>query len=162
MPLILLPIYGQPLSDRTGMKTTFEVTVDGKKYPLEIVGNFDVKSVDLQGNNLEIEIYSSLSNNLGEMQIPLNVTREPIQFFIDEQEFFPKVLKNDKIHFVTLQFAGNGTHRLVITGAPEPSVQMEEKIVNGQIPYLPIVLAVIAAITVGTILVYRKRKQKSS
>jgi hypothetical protein len=142
------------------MKTTFEVTVDGKKYPLEIVGNFDVKSVDLQGNKLEIEIYSSLSNNLGEIQIPLNVTREPIQFFIDEQEFFPKVLKNDKIHFVTLQFTGNGTHTLVITGALEPLVQTEEKTVNGQIQYLPVVLTMIAAVTAGVTLAYRKRKQK--
>lgn len=164
LPLILvLPAYGQPLSDRTGMKTTFEVMVDGKKYPLEIVGNFDVQSVDLQGNNIEITIYSSLSNNLGEMQIPLNITREPMQFYLDEQEFFPKILKNDRIHFVTLEFKGNGTHTLVVSGAPESAMAPEEKIVNGQISYLviPIVIVAVAAVAASTTLAYKKRKQKS-
>lgn len=163
LPLILvLPAYAEPLSDRTGMKTIFEITVDGKRYPVEIVGNFDVRSVELQENNLTLDVYSSLSNNLGEMQIPHNVTRTPMQFFIDGQELFPKVLKNEQIHFVTLEFAGNGTHVLVVSGAPKSVVAAPEVVSDDQTSYLVVAIAAVMVVAAGSVLAYKKKKQRIS
>ena len=38
-------------------------------------------------------------------------------FYLNEQEFFPKIQSNEKINFITLNFTGLGTNVLKITGS---------------------------------------------
>jgi len=37
-------------------------------------------------------------------------------FYLNDQEFFPKIQSNEKIHFITLNFTGSGTNLITISG----------------------------------------------
>ena len=70
MLFVVLPVFAEPLSDRTGLKTTFSVIVNSKPVNIETTANFDVRSISFDDGTLVIQIISSLENNIGELQIP--------------------------------------------------------------------------------------------
>ncbi|MCH1548719.1 MAG: hypothetical protein L7R67_00720, partial [Nitrosopumilus sp.] len=37
-------------------------------------------------------------------------------FYLNEQEFFPKIQSSERIHFITLEFIGSGSNTLSISG----------------------------------------------
>ena len=160
--LVLAPAFAEPISDRTGLKTSFDVSLDGKTYTIETVANFDIKQVDFEDGKLVFDIASSLKNNLAELQIPQNVTKGTIHFLLDGQEVSPKILKNDKISFVTLEFLGNGTHTLEITSdlGSQPVMPSPEKEGFDPITTSAAVIGIVIAIGVGsTVAFYAKRKK---
>jgi hypothetical protein len=57
-----------------------------------------------------------LENNLGEIIIPQNLLSGDFTFYLNDQEFFPKIQSNEKIHFITLNFTGSGTNLITISG----------------------------------------------
>ena len=111
---VILPVFAEPISDRTGLKTTFSVMVNSKPVNIETTTNFDVRTISFEDDTLVIQIVSSLENNIGELQIPNELTKGEILFSLDGAQISPKILQNDKISFVTLEFVGNGTHTLEI------------------------------------------------
>lgn len=148
--LIALPLaYGQ-LSDRTGLGNDFIIETGGYEYEVEIVGNFDVNDVEFSAEEKKLTLYlnSQLENNLGEVYIPKNLTSGNFTFFLNDQEIFPDVKKNDRIAFITLKFNGTGLHKLDIIGTT----------------YLPefshIASLVLASGLIGFIFINKKRIQK--
>lgn len=159
----MAPVFAQPLSDKTGFKASFDVVVDGKTFALETVSNFDVQNLTFEDGKLVLDIWSSIENNVGEIQIPQNVTKGTLQFYLDGQEIDPKVLQNERISFVTLEFAGNGTHTLEIIGetsAAEISEPPAEAAKFDQLMVIASVIGIVVAVGAGsTIAFYVKRKK---
>jgi hypothetical protein len=164
--LIVAPAFGEPLSDRTGLKSSFDIDVDGKTFVVETVANFDIRNVSFEDNKLVFNIVSSLKDNLGEIQIPQNVTKGDLHFYLDNQTILPKILQNQKISFVTLEFTGNGTHKLEMTSdfvsaSQQPAVIVPETTnMDNAVATVAAVIGIVVAIGVGsTIAFYMKRKK---
>lgn len=156
--IVIVPAFAIPLSDKTGLKTKFDVDVGEKTYVIETVANFNIDDVAFYNDTLVFQISSGLQSNLLEMQIPQNITKGEIHLFLNEQEVVPKILANQQISFVTLEFAGNGTHTLEMksdfTLVPEPEIIQDEPVNLAAI----FVAVAIASIAAGSIMVYKKRK----
>lgn len=165
-------VFAQPLSDRTGLSTSFDVVVDGKTFTIQSVANFDIRDMKFEEGKLIAEINSSLENNIGELQIPQNVTKGQLSFYLDGAEFSPKVLQNEKISFVTLEFKGNGTHTLEMTSEYVPAHTGEAPQEPGQadqpgldyddVTKIIAVVGIVAAVGVGSTLAYYYRSKKSA
>jgi hypothetical protein len=117
--LITTPAFAQ-LSDKTGLRTTFDVQIDGNLFVIDTVANFDIQDVIFENGRITLPLHSSLEDNFGELQIPKNVTRGPFQFYLDGKEIDAKVLQNERISFVTLSFNGRGAHTLEIVSEHTP------------------------------------------
>ena len=164
---MVLPVFAEPLSDKTGLKTTFSVLVNSKSYDIETTANFDVRNVSFRDNSLVFVINSSLENNFAELQIPLEITKGELQFTLDGTPITPKILKNEKISFVTLEFAGNGTHTLQVSSDFVESAQAEPIPIDSAMDEKPddlmIILAAVGIVISGgaatTLAVYFKRKK---
>ncbi len=122
IPLLLLliinPAFGQLLSDQTGLVNRFDVEAGGHIFEVKIVSNFDVieHEFDDTKKRLSFFILSNLENNLGEIIIPANLLSGNFTFYLDGEEYFPKVNSNAKISFITLNFTGSGDSKLDIFG----------------------------------------------
>jgi hypothetical protein len=159
----MVPVFAQPLSDKTGFKVSFDVLIDGKEFAVETVSNFDVQNLIFEDGKLVLDIWSGLENNFGELQIPRNITKGTLQFYLDGQEIDAKVLQNDRISFVTLEFAGNGTHTLEIMGEAS-AANLPELSDNttkfDQLMVVASVMGIVVAVGAGsTIAFYVKRKK---
>ena len=158
LSIVVVPAFAIPLSDKTGLKTKFDVDIGGKTYVIETVANFNIDDVAFYNDTLVFQISSGLQNNLLEMQIPQNITKGELHLFLNEQEISPKIMSNSEISFVTLEFPGNGTHTLAIKSdftleAPEPEMIQGEPVNLAMI----FVAVAIAAIAAGSVMVYKKR-----
>ena len=118
MVFVGLPVASGQIAERTGLKNDFIIEAGGYEYEVEVVGNFDVKEMEfsIDEKKLTLHLDSRLENSLGEIYIPKNLTSGNFTFFLNDQEIFPDVKKNDRIAFVTLQFNGTGLHKLDIIG----------------------------------------------
>ena len=112
------PAYGQLLSDATGLVSRLDIQTGGHSFEVEIVSNFDVTNFefDKDEKKLTLHIHSGLENNLGEVIMPQNLLGGNLTFYLNDQEYFPKVKTNEKISFVTLNFTGSGDNQLDIFG----------------------------------------------
>ena len=174
LSLILVPVFAVPLSDRTGLISSFDVRVDGKEFVIKTTANFDVRNVRLDNNTMVFDIKSSLQDNLGELQIPQNITKGQIRFHLDGNEIPAKILQNEKISFVTLEFQGNGTHTLEMTSdyvqglvAEQPEEQVPAKNANlGNNDTIMTIIAVVGIMIVAgvasTLAFYFKRKTRTT
>lgn len=157
--MVAVPAFAEPLSDRTGLKTKFDVDVGNSTYVIDTVANFVISDVSFDNDTLVFQISSGLNDNLVELQIPQNITRGAIHAYLDKEEVAPKILDSQKISFVTLSFEGNGTHVLEIKSdftvkAPEPQMTPEQPV--NVVPIF--VVVAIAAIASGGVMMYKKRK----
>ena len=155
----MVPAFAVPLSDRTGLKTKFDVDVGNSTYVVETVANFNIDDVTFYNDTLVFQISSGLQDNLLELQIPQNITAGAIHMFLDRQEVAPKVLSDSKISFVTLEFQGNGTHVLEMksdytTKPPEPQAVSGES----TSPITIFLVAAVVAIAAGIGIMYKKKK----
>lgn len=114
------PVYGQLLSDATGLVKRLDIQTEGYNFEVETVSNFDIQDFhfDDDEKRLTFHIVSGLENNLSEIIIPLNLLGENLTFYLNDQEIFPKVSSNEKISFITLNFTGSGNNKLDIIGTP--------------------------------------------
>ena len=114
----MTPVYGQLLSDATGLVNRLDVQAGGHTFEVETVSNFDIQDFDFDKDQkkLTIQIVSGLEKNLGEVLIPQNLLGGNFTFYLNDEEFFPKISSNEKISFVTLNFTGSGNHKLDIFG----------------------------------------------
>ena len=167
LALVVLPISAEPISDRTGLKTSFSVPVGSDTFFVEATANFDVRNVSLVDDTLVFAINSSLEKNIGEIQIPNGLTKGAMHFTLDGTEITPRVLQNERIVFVTLEFEGNGTHTIemssdfVVPKAETPIIEEQpmEEPQNDLLIILAAVGIVVAGTGATTLAVYLKRKK---
>jgi hypothetical protein len=164
--LIIVPVFAEPLSDRTGMNTSFDLRVDDKTFVLRSTANFDIQNASFDDGRLVLHIKSSLEDNIGELQIPQNITRGQLKFYLDGSEIPAKVLQNKKISFVTLEFKGSGAHTLEMTSdyAAELSGQPQTETPKNpdQVMTVIAVVGIMIAAGIGsTAAFYFKRKAKA-
>jgi len=114
----MTPVYGQFLSDATGLVNQLDVQIDEHTFEVETVSNFDIPNFEFDGDKKKLTLYisSGLENNLGELIIPHDLLGGNLTFYLNDQEYFPKLNSNEKISFVTLNFTGSGDNTLEIFG----------------------------------------------
>lgn len=165
--MVILPVFADPLSDKTGMKTSFSVQSGTDTFVVEATANFDVRAVSFEGDKLVFALNSSLENNLGEIQVPNGITSGELKFVLDGQEISPKILRNERISFITLEFTGNGTHTLEMSSDYTPKSTVEivttDYTTQESSDDLLIIMAAVGIVIAGgagtTLAVYFKRKK---
>jgi len=91
-------------------------------------------------------------------------------FYLNDQEFFPKIQSNEKIHFITLNFTGSGTNLITISGTeyliglteiiPDTDLELSSEIISDDyFVWLLVggILIIIAAVSV----VFKIQKNKN-
>jgi hypothetical protein len=118
LSLLVIPVAYGPLSDRTGLKQVFTIETGGYSFPVEIVSNFSVEETifSAEEKKLTLRVFSSLQDNIAEIQIPKNLINGNFTFFVNGNEIFPKIQTNDQISFIFIEFPGNGTNKIEIIG----------------------------------------------
>ena len=124
---VINPAHGQPLSDATGLINRLDIQTSDHDFEVVLTSNFDLVDYNFDKNNKQLTLYldSGLENNLGEIIIPSNLLNGDFTFFLNDQEFFPKILSSERVHFITLKFTGFGSHVLSIS-AREYLVGLDE------------------------------------
>ena len=124
---VINPVYGQLLSDATGLINRIDIQTSGHDFEVVLTSNFDLVDYSFDKNSKQLTLYldSGLENNLGELVIPSTLVNGDLTFYLNEQEFFPKVQSSEKIHFITIEFSGIGSHVLSISGT-EYLIGMDE------------------------------------
>ena len=115
---VIFPVYGQLLSDATGLVNRLDIQTGGYTFEIETVSNFNIHDYDFDKdeNKLSLFINSGLENNLGEILIPQRFLGGNFTFYLNDQQYFPKINSNEKISFITLNFTGSGENKLEIIG----------------------------------------------
>ena len=117
---VVAPAFAQmPLSDATGFINRLNVETSGHVFEIKLVSNFDLTDYTFEKDNQQLILYveSGLENNLGEIMIPTTLLNGNFMFILNDQEFFPKIQSNEKIHFITMNFTGSGSNVISITGS---------------------------------------------
>ena len=116
---VINPAHGQPLSDATGLINRLDIQTSDHDFEVVLTSNFDLVDYNFDKNNKQLTLYldSGLENNLGEIVIPSTLLNGDFTFFLNDQEFFPKILSSERVHFITLKFTGLGSHVLSISGS---------------------------------------------
>ena len=115
---VLTPAYGQLLSDATGLVNRLDVEIGGQIFEVKTVSNFDVRDFEFDEDDKRLTVFisSGLENNLGDLIIPQSLLGGNMTFYLNDQEYFPKVDATEKISFVTLNFTGSGDNKLDVLG----------------------------------------------
>ena len=115
---VITPVHGQLLSDATGLINRIDIQTSGYDFEVVLTANFDLLDYDFDINNKQLILYldSGLENNLGEIIIPATLLSGDFRFYLNDQEFFPKVQSDEKINFITLNFTGLGNNVVKIIG----------------------------------------------
>ena len=114
---VINPVSGQ-LSDATGLINRIDIQTSGHDFEVVLTANFDLVDYRFDKNSKQITLYldSGLENNLGELVIPSSLLNGDFTFYLNDQEFFPKIQSSERIHFITLEFIGSGSNILSISG----------------------------------------------
>ena len=115
--IVILPVSAQYF-DTPGLRQEFFVETGGYEFLVETTSNYNIEEVELSVEEKKLTFYikSGLQNNLGEMTIPVNLINGNFTFFLNDQEFFPVVKYGEEISFITVEFEGDGRHKLEIIG----------------------------------------------
>ena len=115
---MLLPLAFGAISEKTGLKNDFTIETSGYDFEVETIANFEINDVKLSRDDkkLTFDITSSIENNFAEILIPINLIDGDLTVFVNGEEIFPQIRKNDKISFIVLEFNGTGHNTLEIIG----------------------------------------------
>ena len=115
---VVTPVYGQLLSDATGLVNRLDVEIGGQTFEVKTVSNFDVRDFEFveDEKRLTVFISSGLENNLGDLIIPQSLLGGNMTFYLNDQEYFPKVAATERVTFATLNFTGSGDNKLDVFG----------------------------------------------
>jgi hypothetical protein len=115
---VITPIHGQLLSDATGLIHRIDIQTSGYDFEVVLTANFDLLDYTFDKNNKQLILYldTGLEDNLGEIIIPTTLLSGDLTFYLNDQEFFPKVQSDEKINFITMTFTGLGNNVVKITG----------------------------------------------
>ncbi len=169
----MTPVYGQALSDATGLVNRLDIETSGHSFEVETVANFDISTFefDKDEKRLTLHIISGLENNLGEIIIPQNLLGGNLTVYLNDQEFLPKIKSNEKISFISLNFTGSGDNKLDIFGTTYllGLTEKTEKILSppdlsaSDVPdngLLYLIIIVIILIVVGLAIYFIKKQRK--
>ena len=109
---VVTPVYGQLLSDATGLIKKLEIQTSGYTFEIKLTSNFDLENFVFDKDQKQLTLYleSGLDDNLGEIIIPKDLLSGDFTFYLNDGEFFPKIQSNKLINFITLEFSGSGTN----------------------------------------------------
>ena len=126
---VITPVYGQFLSDATGLVNRLDIQTGVYSFEVETVSNFDIPDFEFDKDEKKLTLFitSGLENNLGEIIIPQNLLGGNLTFYLNDEEYFPQINSNEKISFVTLNFTGSGDNKLDIFGTTYLSGLIEMK-----------------------------------
>ena len=112
------PVHGQLLSDATGLINRIDIQTSDYDFEVVLTANFDLLDYNFDKNNKQLTLYldNGLENNLGEIIIPATLLSGDFRFYLNDQEFFPKIQSDEKINFITLNFTGLGNNVVKIIG----------------------------------------------
>ena len=115
---VITPAYGQLLSDATGLINRIDIQTSGHDFEVVLTSNFDLVDYSFDKNSKQLTLYldSGLENNLGELVIPSTLLNGDLTFYLNEQEFFPKIQSSERVHFITMEFSGSGSNVISISG----------------------------------------------
>ena len=115
---VITPVHGQLLSDATGLIHRIDIQTSGYDFEVVLTANFDLLDYTFDKNNKQLILYldTGLEDNLGEIIIPTTLLSGDLTFYLNDQEFFPKVQSDEKINFITMTFTGLGNNVVTITG----------------------------------------------
>ena len=115
---VITPAYGQLLSDATGLINRIDIQTSGHDFEVVLTANFDLVDYSFNKNSKQLTLYldSGLENNLGELVIPATLLNGDLTFYVNEQEFFPKIQSSERVHFITMEFSGTGSNVISIFG----------------------------------------------
>ncbi|HUT06646.1 MAG TPA: CFI-box-CTERM domain-containing protein [Nitrosopumilaceae archaeon] len=115
--LVFAPAFGA-LSDATGLVNRFDIEAGGHVFEITITANFDVREIEFDKEQKQLTLYiiSNLENNLGEIIIPQNLLSGNFTFYLNDQQYMPKINSNSKISFITLNFTGSGNNKIDVIG----------------------------------------------
>ena len=115
---VLTPVHGQLLSDATGLINRIDIQTSDYDFEVVLTANFDLLDYNFDKNNKQLTLYldNGLENNLGEIIIPATLLSGDFRFYLNDQEFFPKVQSDEKISFITMNFTGLGNNVVKIIG----------------------------------------------
>ena len=101
-----------------GLVHHLPVETGGYIFEVESVANFDIPDYEFSSEEKRLTIFisSTVSNNIGEFQIPINLINGNFTFYLNDEEIFPDVKTNEQISFITVEFPGSGFHQLEIIG----------------------------------------------
>lgn len=136
---VISPAYGQLLSDATGLVTRLDVETGGHTFEIETISNFNIKDFDFDKDKKKLSLFinSGLERNLGELLIPQTLLGGNFTFYLNEQQYFPKVNSNEKISFITLNFTGSGENKLEIFGTTYlDGLTEKDEIIPEELPLL--------------------------
>ena len=116
---VIAPVSGQSLSDATGLINRLDVETSGYTFEIKLTSNFDLTDYTFDKDEKQITLYfdSELENNLAEIIIPKDLLSGNFMFYLNDQEFLPRVESNEKISFITLNFTGSGNNVVKIIGS---------------------------------------------
>ena len=116
---VITPVSGQSLSDATGFIDRLDVQTSGYTFEIKLTSNFDLIDYTFDKDEKQITLYfeSALENNLAEIIIPKDFLSGNFMFYLNDQEFLPRVESTEKISFITLNFTGSGTNVVKIIGS---------------------------------------------
>ena len=114
---VLTPVHGQLLSDATGLINRINIQISDHDFEVVLTANFDLLDYKFDINNKQLILYvdNGLENNLGEIVIPANLLSGDFRFYLNDQEFFPKIQSDEKINFITMTFTGLGSNVIKIS-----------------------------------------------
>ncbi len=114
---VIFPALGQE-TNPTGLKQNFNIETGGYDFTVDIISSFNVDEVEFSSDEKRLSFYfnSGIKNNLAEILIPTNLINGNFTFFLNDQEIFPVVKTNNEISFITLEFEGDGNHKLDVIG----------------------------------------------
>lgn len=115
---VITPAYGQLLSDATGLINRLDIQTSGHDFEVVLTSNFDLVDYSFDKNSKQLTLYldGGLENNLGELVIPATLLNGDLTFYLNEQEFFPKIQSSERVHFITMEFSGTGSNVISISG----------------------------------------------
>ena len=115
---VITPVHGQLLSDATGLIHRMDIQTSGYDFEVVLTANFDLLDYDFDKNNKQLILYldNGLENNLGEIIIPTTLLSGDLTFYLNDQEFFPKVQSDERVNFITMTFTALGNNVIKIIG----------------------------------------------
>ena len=114
---VITPVHGQLLSDATGLINRIDIQTSGYDFEVVLTANFDLLDYNFNKNEKQLILYvdNGLENNLGEIVIPANLLSGDFRFYLNDQEFFPKIQSDEKVNFITMTFTGLGNNVIKIS-----------------------------------------------
>jgi len=119
--LLVLPLSSiafAQLGDKTGFVQRLSIETDGYNFEVETVSSFDITDYEFNSDEKRLTIFisSTVQNNLAEIQIPKNLINGNFTFYLNDEQIEVDVKGNKQISFITLEFPGDGFHKLDIIG----------------------------------------------